>query len=323
MKVLITGGSGFIGTNLIAHGERLGWEMLNLDINPPKAPAQASYWERADIRDEARMADSFGRFQPVCLVHLAARTDLDETRDLTGYDSNMQGVRAVLAAAKGTSSLQRVLVASSRLVCRIGYQPANDTDYQPTTLYGQSKIETERIVRTGGLAIPWCLLRFTSIWGPYFGVPYRAFFMQIAGGRYVHPRGRRILKSFGYVGNTVAQLHALLEAPAEAWAGRTMYIGDDPPLEVLEWANMIRSALGLAPVPEVPVVLLKAAAAAGDLGKALGWREPPLTRFRLENLLTPMVYDLAPINRVAGPPRISLEQGVADTVSWLRQQGEI
>lgn len=323
MRVLITGGSGFIGTNLVAHGLRQEWTVLNLDFRSPKEPAHADYWRQADIRDAAEMLRHFQEFQPTHLVHLAARTDLDETRDLAGYNANIEGVQAVVDAAARTPSLQRALVASSRLVCRIGYQPTSETDYEPTTLYGQSKVETERIVRASGLQVPWCLLRFTSIWGPYFGVPYRTFFMQIAGGRYVHPRGKRILKSFGYVGNTVAQLHALLDAPPESWAGQTMYVGDDSPLEVLEWANLIRTELGLSRVPEVPMSVLKTLATMGDVGKALGWKEPPLTKFRLENLLTPMVYDLAPIHRVAGPARIPLGQGVAETVAWLRTRGEV
>jgi hypothetical protein len=56
------------------------------------------------------------------------------------------------------------------------------------------------------------MVRPTSIWGPWFEIPYRTFFDATARGRYLHPRGRKVRKSFGYVGNTVYQLDRLMFA---------------------------------------------------------------------------------------------------------------
>jgi len=152
-------------------------------------------------------------------------------------------------------------------------------------------------------------------------VPYRAFFTAVARGRYVHPRGARVRKSFGFVGNTVHQLERLLEAPAETVDHRTLYVGDDPPLLLHDWVERIRRALDAPSVRSVPVPLLRVAATAGTWMQRLGWDEAPLTRFRLDNLLTEMVYDLAPLHEIVGPPPFALDEGVRETAAWLRSEG--
>ena len=57
--------------------------------------------------------------------------------------------------------------------------------------------------------------------------------------------------------------------------------------------------------------------------KRIGFKEPPLTSFRLDNLLTEMVHDTAAIDRIAGAPPNDLASGVRQTVGWLRSMGEI
>jgi len=180
--------------------------------------------------------------------------------------------------------VDRVVIASSRLLCRIGYQPKSDDDYCATTAYGASKIETERLVR-GTVDLPWVLVRPTSIWGPWFDVPYRDFFVSVARRRYVHPAGKRIHKSFGFVGNTAWHLHRLMTAPSAQVLGRTFYLADDPPIEVRDFADRISAALGTRRARNAPLPVLKALARAGDLLERTG-RRAPLTSFRLANLLT-------------------------------------
>jgi hypothetical protein len=50
----------------------------------------------------------------------------------------------------------------------------------------------------------------------------------------------------------------------------------------------------------------------------LGWQNPPLTRFRLNNMITEMVYETSELERIVGPLPFSEKQGVAITVDWLR-----
>ena len=206
------------------------------------------------------------------------------------------------------------------MVCRIGYQPADDEDTCPATAYGVSKVQTERLVRASDLEQTWAIFRPTSIWGPWFDVPYRDFFVSVARRRYVHPLGRRIHKSFGFVMNSVDQIGRLLTAPRDAIQGRTFYLADDPPIEIHEFADRISAELGQGPVRSVPVPVLRALARSGDLLERAG-RRTPLTSFRLDNLLTEMTHDLSPLRKVVGEPRYGLDFGISLTVHWMRKHG--
>lgn len=316
-RVLVTGGSGFIGTNLVDALMARGQEVVNLDIKPPVPESHRRVWQQVDIRDERRLTAAVASAACDTIVHLAARTDLNG-RNLADYASNVQGVENVIDAA-AKAGVRRVLFASSRLVCRIGYQPTSDTDFQPTTPYGESKVAGERIVRDQvGNAFEWAIFRPTSIWGPWFHIPYRNFFDAVRHGRYVHPTGVRVRKSFGYVGNSVHQLLGLVEAPAERIQARMFYLADYEPIEVLDWGSRVSRAFNAAPIRQVPFGVLKAAALSGDLLSTLGWKSVPLTSFRLDNLVTEMLHDTSPLQAVCGSLPFAIDDAVAETVNWMR-----
>src|SRR4051812_37517592 len=89
--VIITGGSGFIGTNLVAHFVRAGWTVLNVDRLPPRNPSDHEYWRQCDLLDAAKLRASFKDFSPSLVLHMGARTDLDG-RSLGDYAANTAGV---------------------------------------------------------------------------------------------------------------------------------------------------------------------------------------------------------------------------------------
>jgi GlcNAc-P-P-Und epimerase len=323
-RILVTGGSGFIGTNLIDHFLTGGAETVNVDVAPPRNVAHKALWSHCDLRSESSLTESVRSFNPHWIIHMGARTDL-EGAALGDYAANTLGVENVITASLHAPALERILFASSRLVCRIGYSPKSDTDYCPSTHYGESKVKGERTVRSAGnvLRVPWIIVRPTSIWGPWFDVPYKNFFLSVARGRYFHPLGREIRKSFGFVGNTVHEVTRLMVAPADQIQGKTIYLADYPPIEVRRMADCIQARLGVRKVPDAPIGILKVVAVAGDVAKRLGWRNPPLTSFRLNNLLTPMIHDLGALEEIVGPLPYTMEAGVDMTVRWLRQQGEV
>lgn len=324
MRILVTGGSGFIGSNLVEYFSANGDQVLNLDILPPRNPAHNSYWKKIDLLDAVMLRDAIHMFQPEVVFHMAARTDLDG-RDLSDYSANTEGVENLILAIRGLATLRSIIFASSRLVCRIGYQPVDEFDYCPSTVYGESKVIGEQLVRAAANDIPcsWMIVRPTSIWGPWFDIPYKTFFLSIARGHYVHPGHAKIPKSFGFVGNTVHQLKCLMDAPSSQVAGKTFYLADYPPIDVWEMACVIQRAEGVKPIRSVPIYLLRVAALIGDIAKKIGYPNPPLTSFRLRNLLTPMVHDLEPLKTVVGKLPYEMDEGIKITVDWLRSKGEV
>lgn len=324
MKILVTGGSGFIGTNLVEKFKSDGEYVFNLDMLPPRNPHHLDCWKEVDLLDSLTLRRVLQEIKPDAILHLAARTDLNG-KSIADYAANTTGVRNLIEAIEGLPGLKRVIFASSRLVCKIGYQPHDEFDYCPSTPYGASKVEGEKIVRESKekISCPWMIVRPTSIWGPWFDVPYKNFFLAISKGRYFHTGNVKTFKSFGFVGNTVYQLCSLLNADLENLSGKTIYLADYPPIEVSELANTIQQYEKAKPIRSVPLVVMRTLAAVGDSFKFLGYEEPPLTSFRLDNLLTPMVHDLTPLEVIVGKLPFTMTQGVQITVDWLRKQGEI
>jgi len=324
MRIVVTGGSGFIGTNyielLLKSGES---EFINLDIRPPRNATHKSFWQECDLLDASSLKKTIADFSPTHVVHLAAKTGVDEKK-LSNFWANMEGVENLLLALEEVPSVERVIFTSSLLVCRMGYIPEHDTDYQPTTLYGRSKVEGEKIVRAAeNLPYVWTIIRPISIWGPWFDEPYKNFFKAIAEGWYFHIGSGHYRRSLGYVENTVHQIHQILLAPTEKIDKKTFYVADDQPADLYDMADMIRQAVGARHIYHVPLWMAKSAARIGDGCKALGWHSVPLSSFRLNNIRTEYVFDMRPIMEISGPLPHSLEDGVKRTVEWLREMEEI
>ena len=320
-RVLVTGGSGFIGTNLVDAYLSAGAAVLNVDVLPPRNRAHASVWRDVDVMNARQLRDAFAAFRPTVVFHLAARTDLDESGNLDSYAVNTAGVANVIDGISATDSVERSFFASTRLVFDIDYVPMHEFDYRPSTLYGQSKARGEELVRAAGSALgTWTILRPTGIWGPWFGVPYRDFFATIERGWYVHPAGRVVRKSFGFVGNTVHQLLWLASAQASEVDRKVLWIADYEPILVKDWADSIQRAMSARRIPSLPVSVLRAAALAGDAVRSLGVKHPPLTTFRLDNMLTDMLYRTDELEQIVGALPFTIEQGVQITVEWMRRQ---
>jgi nucleoside-diphosphate-sugar epimerase len=318
MKIFITGGSGFIGTNLLQYLIGRGHEVANYDIVNPRNVEQHPNWIEGDVRNRRQLHEALSRFNPDYFIHLAARTDLNG-KSISDYSSNTDGVLNVVQELTLNKTVQRAIFTSSRLVCKIGYSPKSDQDYCPNTWYGESKVIGEKIVREHAqdILFPWVIIRPTSIWGPWFDTPYKEFFLSVVNSLYIHPKGLRIRKSFGYVGNTVYEIEKILFAAETSVHGKTFFVTDYPPIEVKEWANLIAKKYGTRAPIEVPISLLRIIALCGNILKKLGWSSPPLTSFRLNNIITEMVYSTSELEEICGRLPYSSETGIDLTLEWL------
>lgn len=317
-KILITGSSGFIGSNLVSDLVRQGYLVTGLDVETPHFPPTGYSFNQCDILDMDHLINVLSTETPDAIIHLAARTDLDG-KCVSDYAANVEGVQNLVKAVANTPSVQRCIYTSSQLVCHVGYVPKDEQEYCPNTFYGESKVLTEKIVRQhDGGGIKWCLVRPTTVWGTGMRPHYQHFFKLIRQGRYFHTGRRPLYKSYSYVGNIVYQYQKFLEAHAELIHRKTFYLADYQPISLRAWADAFQRELGARQVPTIPEPLARVAAITGDVINALGFKAFPFNSFRLNNILTEYTFDLSATEQVCGALPYTMEQGMKETVPWIR-----
>jgi len=320
MRLLVTGGSGFIGTNLMAFYIERGIPLLNLDWNPPLDPGQNTWWRKVDLMDLQALDAMFLEFKPTHVVHLAARTDTEEKVDVEAYRQNHEGTRILLDVVKRSPEIEHIIVTSTQFVCEAGYQPAHDLDFKPFTVYGESKRRTEMITREAGLVCAWTIIRPTTIWGPW-SLRYRdVLFRIMRKGLYFHPGKGRVVRSYGYVGNVVWQIDRMLSAPREKVNGQVFYVGDRP-FDLKTWVQAISRELVGKPVRYIPTGFIRAIALFGDALKVLHLPFP-ITSGRFSSMTSDYITPMDKTIATLGEAPFTLEAGVNEMVRWYDSGSE-
>jgi nucleoside-diphosphate-sugar epimerase len=320
MKIIITGGSGFIGTNLLDFFLKHNYNVINYDIDTPRNPAHFIHWTKINILDKEKLAIQLNIDQPEFIIHLAARTDLNEKKDIKGYDVNINGVENIMDLSSKLKSLKRIIIASSMLVCRLGYIPRDFNDYAPNNLYGESKVLTEKIVKR--YKTNWVIIRPTSIWGPWFREPYLNFFKLVIKGLYFNiPESFASTKTYGYVENTCNQIYAILIAEDDKVLHKYFYIGDEDPINISKWADLIRSQLNKSKLIILPVFFLKLGSKIGDfLLKYFKIKNFPLNTFRFNNMTTNnIIKNVKETNSLIEDTNsiIKIQESTKRTIDWI------
>jgi len=318
VKILVTGSSGLIGQWVCKTlRERSLWT-AGLDVVQNDSGWEPNDHYKCDILDPRALRHVFDTSCPDAVVHLAARVDLNEKKDLSGYAANMEGVRNVLECVRTHSCVKRVIVTSSQLVCKVGYVPKSDTEYCPDTLYGESKVWTEKIAwEMDGGGKEWCIVRPTTVWGPRMSSHYQKMLELIRRGRYFHCGHGRLYKSYAYAGNIAFQYYKLLAAPTEQIQRKTFYLADYAPISLRDYTNGLAKAIGARPIPTVPLAMARCLAFAGDALNMIGLKAFPFNSFRLRNILTEYQVDLDKTRNVCGDLPFSFEEGVKATAQWF------
>jgi len=322
MRILITGASGFIGTNAIEEFARTGNVILNYSLHSPLNPAQTSYWRKGDILDTNALQLAFHEFQPNRVLHLAARTDCDESTTVeAGYQINTVGTQNVLDAIHSTPSVERSIITSTQFVCGPGRLPTSDTDYFPETVYGQSKVLTEKLTRAANLASGWTIIRPTNVWGPWHMRYRREFWRVLERGLYIHPGHQPVIRTYAYVKNVVDQIRRIFDAPREMVDHQTLYVGDRP-INLLDWTDGFSRALAGHKVRVVPRALMRLLAFAGDLPTRLTGKPFLINSSRFRSMITNYETPMEPTFQLLGENPYTLEDGITETVKWLRSSND-
>ena len=192
MKVLVTGGAGFIGSAVVRHLiAATDWHVVNVDkltyaANPENVGAAMEspryVLEQADICDAAAMAGLFARYRPDAVMHLAAESHVDRTIDgpRPAIETNLVGTFTLLEAAReywGTldaaakSRFRFHHVSTDEVFGSLGPDGAftEESPYRPNSPYSATKAGADHLVRawhqTYGL--PVVLSNCSNNYGPY------------------------------------------------------------------------------------------------------------------------------------------------------------
>lgn len=315
-KILLTGASGFIGTNLLEDLLLKGYEVCNIDCVAPKIHERENLWKDVDITDYDAFEKAILDFNPNYLIHLAARTDLDG-KTLEDYSANVIGVKNLMEILHKLPNLKKIIITSSKFVTRNGYVIKNQFDYCPHTMYGKSKVETEKNVWANKPDCDWCIIRPTSIWGPWFGVPYRNFFDMVMHRMYFHIGHIKCHKTYGYIGNAIYQIEQLLFNETLDENNKVFYIGDEPAYEINEWADEIANELGFR-VPTMPVWFVKCLAKLGDFLRLFKIHFP-MQSFRFGNMTNDGTNDMSNTYKIAPSMPYTRLQGTKATIKWIKE----
>lgn len=319
-RILITGGSGFIGTHLIdlLMSEENKWDIINIDKQKPLKEEHSVFWKEVNILDNERLSTIIKTFEPKYVVHLAANGGVTGT-SLEDYIDNTTGTQNVIEAVKNCTNTKRIIVTSSQVVCKPGYIPKSDTDFCPTIPYAESKVITEKITREANLSCEWIIIRPSYIWGPYHPRNADEILKTIDKRWYIHPSGKPVIRSYGYVKNVAWQMHKLLTIEPDKVNKKVFYVSDMP-IDFYNWVNALSVKLTNHKVRVLPRQMLKLMALLGDIVSKVIGKPFYINSYRYYNMTQ---ENIIPINQtfdILGTPPYTLEQGVGETIAWVQEK---
>jgi len=176
MRILVTGGAGFIGSHVVDAYLAAGHEVAVVDSlslvgggRRENVPAQAHFYE-LDIRSEA-LHEVFDRFQPEVVNHHAAQASVKISMDDPAYDAevNVLGLINVLRACSYYQVGQLIYISSAATYGQPAELPLRETSPQnPQSAYGISKLAGEHYVRLwhDSYGLDYTILRYANVYGP-------------------------------------------------------------------------------------------------------------------------------------------------------------
>ena len=182
MTLLITGGCGFIGSELVRQAIAQGRDVVNIDAltyaansaNLESVENHAHYeFQQVDIRDRAALASVFKNVKPSAVIHLAAESHVD--RSIEGADdfitTNINGTFNLLESAREYGSTFLHVSTDEVYGDLSGSDPAfsEETAYAPSSPYSASKAASDHLVRAWGrtYGLPILLTNCSNNYGPY------------------------------------------------------------------------------------------------------------------------------------------------------------
>ncbi len=321
MKILVTGGAGFIGSAVVRRAIADGHEVVNLDAltyaacpeNVASVADDPKYaFEHADIRDGAALARILDKHRPDAIMHLAAESHVDRSIDGPGafIDTNVTGTYRLLEAARAywqangrPAGFRFHHISTDEVYGSLGPTGkfTEDTPYSPNSPYSASKAASDHMVRawheTYGL--PVVITNCSNNYGPYH-FPEKLIpvvILNALAGKPIPVYGRGDnVRDWLYVEDHADALLCVLQNGRD---GRTYNIGGENEATNLELVQKICAILDEsrpAARPHADLITFVKDRPGHDLRYAI---DPARIR-----------------NELGWRPSLTLDEGLAKTVQW-------
>jgi dTDP-glucose 4,6-dehydratase len=327
VKILVTGGVGFIGSAVVRQAITTGHGIINLDNlsyaasldNVASVAAHENYcFVQADIRDEDALQQVFAAHQPDAIIHLAAESHVDRSIDGPAdfVSTNIVGTYHLLEAALSywsskdmPSSFRFLHVSTDEVYGSLGDDGAftEDTAYAPNSPYAASKASADHLVRAWGktYGLPVLMTNCSNNYGPC-QFPEKLIptvLSKALAGEPIPVYGQGLqVRDWLYVEDNA---NALLQVLAEGQIGRSYNIGGNAEARNIDLVKMLCATLDdLAPT-EKPYADLIAFV-----------KDRPGHDYRYAIDATRIVEELD------WQPSVSLQEGLRKTINWYLENKE-
>ena len=326
MRILITGGGGFIARHFVERLTREGVALTLFDLAPPDWDPGAAQVVIGDVRDRRTLLHAAAGCDAV--LHLAAAHHDSGIAPETYYDVNEGGART-LCEVLDRIGVGNVCFFSTVAVYGAAPEPRlEDTPPLPVGPYGASKLAAERVFREWVARAPSggkrrvVVIRPPVVFGAGNFANMYALIRQIDSGRFLQIGNGQNVKSLVYVENLVAA--TLLAWRREgAPAFEIVNVVDKPDLTSRQIAEVVFRAMGKAPPQHsIPLGLGLALGLPFDAISLLTGRRLPISRARIRKYAAEQTkFEADKLARLGFHAGVGLEEGLRRMVAWYHREG--